>query len=154
MSKSHNLWVAMFKQCSTGLKRKKITWIEKISIWHQRHNLQEKKETIWQKLQTLENWFCQERNKATLLHQYNPSILTNLIPLYTKWHMICLKGNAARPINKQKKDELKNFLTNLRLKITKKYFQEDWKVKKLLVKVYCYYPLVVQFCSCMGWTLY
>ena len=30
--------------------------------------------------------------------------------------MICLKGNAARPINKQKKDELKNFLTNLRLK--------------------------------------
>ena len=57
--------------------------------------------------------------------------------------MICLKGNAARPINKQKKDELKNFLTNLRLKITKKYFQEDWKVKKLSVQVYCYYPLVV-----------
>lgn len=39
--------------------------------------------------------------------------------------MICLKGNAAQPNNKQKKDELKNFLTNLRLKITKKYFQED-----------------------------
>lgn len=30
--------------------------------------------------------------------------------------MICLKGNAARPINKQKKDELKNVLTNLRPK--------------------------------------
>lgn len=39
--------------------------------------------------------------------------------------MICLKGNAARPNNKQKKDELKNVLTNLRPKITKKYFQED-----------------------------
>ena len=125
MSKSHNLWAAMSKQCSTGLKRKKITWIKKISIWHQRHNLQEKKNNL-AKVTNVRNLILLREKQSQTSPSVQPEYTYKLDSTIYKMTYDMLKRKCSTTYQQTKKDELKNFLTNLRPKYTKKYFQEDW----------------------------
>lgn len=62
--------------------------------------------------------------------------------------MICLKGNAARPINKQKKDELKNVLTNLRPKKLPKNTSK--RIERLKNCQYKFIVIIHWWCNSAG----